>query len=442
MKNQPPRLVLQWLTALLMTLFVLSGCGGSGASDLSSTTGRTGSVTVGITWPDTREIPASTKEVRISVHAQDSRSLDRTGTIVRPGSSITINDIPTGPVKLRGLAYDAAGKLVASGEGSMTVSPAGPNNGSVVLTPVPGEVDDDRYVIGGTVGVDPDDPSFLRIALNALINRTTGEPVLGLTAANFTVLEDGIRKTPITVEPASSGTGAADIVFIVDSTGSMSEEIAGVRNSIISFANSLKTEIGDLRLGGVDFGDENRTQFSLSSDFAGFQGWVSGLSAFGGDDTPENPLDAIGAAQGLSWRAGVQRVIIVLTDAPAHEGNSITSRTIESVAASLGSSFVVHTISPGGTRQAMVMNNKGELEPARSDRDISVLAGLTGGVDLTMPFNGNVDLNVLPIADLVSAGYIVRFKSIKATPPIDRQIRLVVQEGGISVADQIFPGRY
>lgn len=385
-------------------------------------------------------IPEATETIRVTANATDGRRIVEM-TIRRPQSEGVLNGIPTGPVLIRGFAHDASGRLLASGESETRIAPNDGNRVPLSLSLVPGDIDEDRYVIGGTVSVDPDDPALVRIALNALIRREDGRPVTGLNESNFRVYEDGILKSPITVQPADAGSGAVDLVFVIDTTGSMSEEIAGVRDSVVSFADSLRAAVGSLRLGGVSFGDDVRSvyPFTESADF--FRGWVGGLDAYGGDDTPENPLDAVLAANALIWRPGALRVIVVITDAPAHEANDVTSQTMESVASSLAGTVAVHTVSPMGGAYSP---NSGHRATAHRplERDVSVLAILTGGSSIGLPGSGNVDLNALGIGDFVRSGYFVRFRSNKATPPIDREIRLVVAIEGVYVADQWFPGRY
>lgn len=421
-------------------LIVVFGCGG--ATDEAERSGSAvGSLRIRVNWPtDDRTIPPDTATLRVSANANDGRKLAET-VIVRPASEGIITNVPTGPVLVRGFAQSNSGKLLASGETTARIEPNDRNHVLLALSEVPGDIDDDRYVIGGTVTVDPDDPSLVRIALNALIRREDGRPVTGLNESNFRVYEDGILKSPITVQPADAGSGAVDLVFVIDTTGSMSEEIAGVRDSVVSFADSMRSAVGSLRLGGVSFGDEVRSVYRFAESADLFRDWVAGLNADGGGDTPENPLDAVLAANALGWRPGALRVIVVITDAPAHEANDVTSQTMESVASSLAGSVAVHSVSPmGGVYGPNLGYRTTRQRPL--ERDISALSSLTGGSSLGLPGNGHVDLNALGIGDFVRGGYFVRFRSNKATPPIDREIRLVVAIEGVYVADQWFPGRY
>lgn len=108
MKNQPQRLVLKWMTALLLALFALSGCGGSGASNLSQGDEVGPGIerlVLRVTWPDsTRLIPFKTQSLRISIDwVKDGTetSIIESHVVDRPDPlktlvSETVYNVPTG----------------------------------------------------------------------------------------------------------------------------------------------------------------------------------------------------------------------------------------------------------------------------------------------------------------------------------------------------------
>ena len=130
-------------------------------------------------------------------------------------------------------------------------------------------------------------------------------------------------------------TGAVDIVFIVDNTGSMGGTIAGVRSNINGFISELDSRGYDYRLGGVEYGDlvgpsGGRREYDstgtipgaqMTSQFWGdFQTWVNGISAWGGADAPENALCAIEAGMNdYDWRPDALHILIFFTDASYYE---------------------------------------------------------------------------------------------------------------------------
>ena len=115
--------------------------------------------------------------------------------------------------------------------------------------------------------------------------------------------------------------GMVDVAFVIDDTGSMGEEIAGVRQALL---NHLAT-----------YGDDGKTTFLLAtfkdgvsvreptSELSTIQSQVSELSASGGGDCPEGSVEAINAIRNLMNDNG--RVFLA-TDAAPHPGvdNSAT----------------------------------------------------------------------------------------------------------------------
>ena len=80
---------------------------------------------------------------------------------------------------------------------------------------------------------------------------------------------------------------AADIVFVLDVTGSMGDEIDGVKNHIVEFADSLSYRGIDFRLGMVTFLDVIENVYPFTRDVLAFRALVGEQFAHGGDDRPE-----------------------------------------------------------------------------------------------------------------------------------------------------------
>ena len=162
------------------------------------------------------------------------------------------------------------------------------------------------------------------------------DPVTGLNSSNFTLKEDGVMQTPVTVEEITTGSDArADIVFVFDITSSMSGEIEGLKNKALNFADALKARGLDVRLALVTFGDDVENIYDFTSDPEQFKEWVDDLYAHGGGDSKENALEALARAAELSFRATTQRIAVLITDADYHEagesGGGSTSFTTESM---------------------------------------------------------------------------------------------------------------
>lgn len=159
------------------------------------------------------------------------------------------------------------------------------------------------------------------ITLYVNVRDSAGDPVPHLTKDDFAVTEDG---TPVDITDFA-GTGdvrPVDIVFVFDTTGSMHNEIEGVKQTSIEFAQKLTDEKRDYRLGLVAFGDNVRGVFKSNNDLTDradeFKGWISTLNAEGGDGAWENDFGALKQASQMNFRGATQTIIILITDAPPH----------------------------------------------------------------------------------------------------------------------------
>ena len=154
----------------------------------------------------------------------------------------------------------------------------------------------------------------------------------------FTFIDTTSEHTPV------------DVAFILDNTGSMASRINTVKNSISVFAATLEAADLDVRFAGCAFGDystEKATMGAYSKEFAAIDfdtttatstassvittsvttsgalaEWLDSFSLYSGHDGAENPLDSVMYAyNNFAWRAGAQKVFIVVTDIYCHQTN-------------------------------------------------------------------------------------------------------------------------
>ena len=118
-----------------------------------------------------------------------------------------------------------------------------------------------------------------------------------------------------------------DVVFCVDTTGSMSDEIevvkAKLRDMVAKVSAGKPTP--DVRFGLViyrDRGDEYVTKrYALTRDIDQVVEWINAIVANAGGDDPESVNEALHVAvQEMEWDAapGVGRLIFLIGDAPPH----------------------------------------------------------------------------------------------------------------------------
>ena len=124
---------------------------------------------------------------------------------------------------------------------------------------------------------------------------------------------------------SSRETVKLDIMFLLDATGSMSDEIAQLQDNILSISQQIDS-MGDVdvRYGLVhyrDRGDAYITQvFDFTPDVTAFQRELNRVRADGGGDTPESLNAGLhDALQSVEWRGDdTIKLVFLVADAPPH----------------------------------------------------------------------------------------------------------------------------
>ncbi len=146
-----------------------------------------------------------------------------------------------------------------------------------------------------------------------------------------------------------------DIVFVIDATSSMSNEIDRLKKALSILEMNLTSMPGKpkLRFGLVEYrdsGDDFRVRKApLSSDVDGFTKRLEKVEAGGGGDTPEDLQSALDTTvRGMNWTKHGIRLAFVITDAPPHldYGQKFTYADAAHLARQLG--IKIHTLGAGG----------------------------------------------------------------------------------------------
>lgn len=132
------------------------------------------------------------------------------------------------------------------------------------------------------------------------------------------------------------GTTGTDVVFVLDTTGSMRPYIDQMKTFIRNYSSKIKEMNG--RVGLVvyrDAGDEYTAKklSDLQSDTTDLLAKLDSVSAAGGGDDPEAALHASMVAMNeMKWQKGATKAIILLTDAGYHEPDKVDGSTVAAVA--------------------------------------------------------------------------------------------------------------
>jgi hypothetical protein len=183
------------------------------------------------------------------------------------------------------------------------------------------------------------------------IPRAEGEPLVLQTAADgravvfprFDRIREGARAMIGTgqdarIVPLAQGDGvtvrtgttaapvrAADILIVLDTTGSMSDEIDYLEAELDDIMGRLRSQSGrvDIRVGMIvyrDEGDEYVTRkYQFTDDISAMQATLAQQAASGGGDTPEAVQAALTEAGKFQWRSQAAKILLHVADAPPHQ---------------------------------------------------------------------------------------------------------------------------
>jgi hypothetical protein len=201
-----------------------------------------------------------------------------------------------------------------------------------------------------------------------------------------------------------------DVLFLFDSTGSMSDDIANAKANATTLLNNIATKFKNYRVAVADYKDFPQSPYgdpsdytynprvAFTSDLAAVQAGINSLTASGGNDWPESVYTALRLAirgDGIgTWRENpARRIIILIGDAPGHDpepwlgGSSFAA--VRSLATDPLNPIAVHCLLVGTDIDAKSQYN--------------LIAGGTGGSVVEVSGAGNVSVGLQAIINSVAA---------------------------------------
>jgi Mg-chelatase subunit ChlD len=131
----------------------------------------------------------------------------------------------------------------------------------------------------------------------------------------------------VTMAGAGRAVTRFDLFLAVDTTGSMDDELDYLKSELRAIVGALRERHRDLdiRVGLVvyrDQGDEYVTRtFPFTGDIEQMREHLAAQSSAGGGDLPEAMDEALARAVAQEWRPDAVRAILLVADAPPHDGN-------------------------------------------------------------------------------------------------------------------------
>ena len=167
------------------------------------------------------------------------------------------------------------------------------------------------------------------------VGRRRGEALGGMPIGNsgggsVSGTSSGDNYIQMMTELARNLTDAAtvqevDLVFIIDKTGSMEDNVRGIRAYIDLFFEHFTRSGHDAAFGLVTFADatEKKPRIrGVTTDHRKFKNWLYKIKFEGGGDLAESGLDALMAAlQQIKFRRNVQRFFVLVSDGAFHDAD-------------------------------------------------------------------------------------------------------------------------
>ena len=150
-----------------------------------------------------------------------------------------------------------------------------------------------------------DSRNYPEVSLIASVIDKDNQFISGLCKDDFYFAGDSVEIIRVE-EISESYMIPVDMIFVIDETGSMSEEIRSVRDHISYFVDGLSRKGIDFRVGLVTYWDEVDQVHSPTRDISEFRSWLTSGVLSGGSEVSEN---AIRAALDLPMRPHAQKII-------------------------------------------------------------------------------------------------------------------------------------
>jgi hypothetical protein len=135
----------------------------------------------------------------------------------------------------------------------------------------------------------------------------------------------GGQTVGLTASQAATKATKLDLMLVIDTTGSMGDEINYLQAELRSIIGAItaKHRNLDIRIGIVfyrDLGDEYVTRtIAFDRDIGRVQGALAQQQANGGGDYPEAMDQALIRAVGQDWRPDAVKSLLLVADAPPHD---------------------------------------------------------------------------------------------------------------------------
>ena len=220
----------------------------------------------------------------------------------------------------------------------------------------------------------------------------------------------GAEVTLTVGDPGGASIGVpVDVMFVLDATGSMGDEIEQLRSTMADVARRLD-ELSvqpDIRFAMTVYRDEGdafvTSVFDFTDDVAAFTAALEAVVADGGGDTPEALDEAMAASLSEpSWRdpATTVQFSFLVADAPPHIDRQVETPYTASIADAAARGITIHAIAASNTDDSAEIVFR-QVAQATGGRFVFLAYG--DGTQATGPSTDidALDYEELPLGELV-----------------------------------------
>jgi hypothetical protein len=178
-----------------------------------------------------------------------------------------------------------------------------------------------------------------------------------------------------------------DIVFLIDKTGSMDDDIAEVKNSL-EYIFKYLSKFSNVKVGIATYSDKNYhydlwyDYMDLTSNIDDARKFMDSYTTISNPDIPESANDAIiNTVNNMSWTPGNRRLMMIIGDAPSQQG-PLTTATDDDVIRKCAAMNIKFNLYP-----IVIATNPYDKDPSKMDRNFVKLGPNPASSTVQLTFN-------------------------------------------------------
>ena len=170
-------------------------------------------------------------------------------------------------------------------------------------------------------------------------------------------LQPGTDDIAYTLPVTATEKNAVDIMFVVDATGSMGDEIEYLKNELYDVLDRTESQLNydQLRYGAVFYRDRNQGDayitkpHDFTTDKNDIVQFVKAQGADGGGDYPEAVDEALEVAMQQQWSTNAKaRIMFLILDAPPHDAQQNIDLVQASIQAAAEKGIIIIPVGASG----------------------------------------------------------------------------------------------